>query len=79
MRQDRRHRVTAIAAPPDHGVNPMTKVAELHERWMREPEYREAYDRLGPAFEFSRCLIEARTRAKLTQAELDDQTGRIPR
>ena len=47
---------------PGYGVEPMTKVAELHEKWMREPEYREAYDRLGPAFEFSRCLIEARTR-----------------
>ena len=57
----------------------MSKAAELHERWNREPEYREAYERLGPAFEFSRCLIEARTRAKLTEAELDDQPGSIPR
>ena len=51
----------------------MSKAAELHEKWSREPEYREAYDRLGPAFEFSRCLIEARTRAKLTQAELAER------
>ena len=50
----------------------MTKAAELHEKWMQETEYREAYDRLGPAFEFSRCLIEARTRDELTEAELDD-------
>ena len=57
----------------------MTKVAELHEKWMQEPEYREAYDRLGPAFEFSRSLIEARTRAELTEAELDDQPGSITR
>ena len=57
----------------------MSKVAELHERWSREPEYREAYDRLGPAFEFSRCLIAARARAKLTEAEPDDQPGSIPR
>ena len=57
----------------------MSKAAELHEKWSREREYREAYDRLGPAFEFSRCLIEARTRAKRTEAELDDQPGSIPR
>ena len=60
----------------------MTKVAELHERWSEEPEYREAYDRLGPAFELSRRLIELRTRANrpsLTDAEVDDQPGRIPR
>ena len=57
----------------------MTNFAELHERWVRELEYREAYDRLGPEFEFSRCLIEARTRAKLADAEVDDRPGRIPR
>ena len=57
----------------------MTKVAELHEKWSEEPEYREAYDRLGPEFEFYRCLIEARTRAKLADAEPDDRLGRIPR
>ena len=57
----------------------MTKVAELHEKWMREQQYREAYDRLGPAFEFYRYLIEAHTRTKLTQSELDDRSGRIPR
>ena len=57
----------------------MTNVAELHEKWMREPEYREAYDRLGPEFAFYRCLIEARTRAKLADAEVDDRPGRIPR
>ena len=51
----------------------MTKVAELHEKWSQEPDYREAYDRLGPAFDLSRCLIEARTRAKLTQAELAER------
>ena len=51
----------------------MSKAAELHEKWSREPDYREAYDRLGPEFELSRCLIEARTGAKLTQAELAER------
>ena len=48
----------------------MSKVADLHKKWSEDPEYRKAYDRLGPIFEISRSLIEARTRAKLTQAEL---------
>ena len=48
----------------------MSKVADLHKKWSEDPEYRKAYDRLGPEFELSRSLIEARTRAKLTQAEL---------
>ena len=48
----------------------MSKVAELHKKWSEGPEYRNAYDRLGPEFEISKSLVEARTRAKLTQAEL---------
>lgn len=49
----------------------MSKVADLHEKWSRDADYRQAYDQLGPEFELSRCLIEARTRAQLTQSELD--------
>lgn len=48
----------------------MSKVAQLHMKWREDSEYGKAYDRLGPEFEISRSLIEARTRAKLTQAEL---------
>ena len=48
----------------------MSKVTDLHKKWSEDPKYRNAYDRLGPEFEISRSLIEARTRAKLTQAEL---------
>ena len=51
----------------------MSKVADLHKKWSEDPEYRKAYDRLGPEFELSRSLIEARTRAKLTQAELAER------
>ena len=48
----------------------MSKVADLHKKWNRDSDYREAYEQLGPEFELSRCVIEARTRARLTQAEL---------
>ena len=48
----------------------MSKLAELRKKWSEDPEYRNAYDQLGPEFEISRSLIEARRRAKLTQAEL---------
>lgn len=37
----------------------MTRVRDLHERWCRDPEYRAAYDALGPEFELARLLIEA--------------------
>ena len=51
----------------------MSKVADLHEEWSRDPDYHEAYGRLGPEFDLSRSLIEARTRARLTQAELAER------
>ena len=51
----------------------MTKLAELHKAWSEEPEYRAEYERLGPKFALARSLIEARTRARLTQPELAER------
>ena len=48
----------------------MSTLDELHDRWSRDADYREAYERLGPEFELVRALVEARTRAGITQAEL---------
>jgi len=48
----------------------MGKVSELHKKWSRGPEYRSAYDELGPEFEIARLLIGSRTQAGLTQAQL---------
>ncbi len=56
----------------------MTRVADLHEKWSRDPAYREAYDRLGPAFEMARALTEARSRAGLTQSELAERMETTP-
>ncbi len=46
------------------------KVSELHKKWSKDPEYRSAYEELRPEFEVARLLIEARTQAGLTQAQL---------
>ena len=51
----------------------MSKIADLHKEWSQDPEYREAYDRLGADFEITRALIEARTGAGFTQAELAER------
>ena len=48
----------------------MSTLDELHDRWSRNAVYLEAYERLGPEFELARALVEARTRAGITQAEL---------
>ena len=51
----------------------MSKASDLHKEWNKDPEYRAAYDRLGPEFDLARLLIEVRTRAELTQAELAER------
>ncbi len=48
----------------------MSKVRDLHEKWMDDPAYRAEYEELEPEFALARALIEARTRAGLTQAQL---------
>jgi transcriptional regulator with XRE-family HTH domain len=48
----------------------MTKVKELHRRWSKGADYREAYDALGEEFNLARALIEARAAAGLSQSEL---------
>jgi len=43
---------------------------ELHAKWMKQPKYRKAYDDLEEEFRLASAMIEARTRAGLTQEEL---------
>ncbi len=51
----------------------MSDVRALHKKWLRDPAYREAYDELAPEFRLARALIEARTNAGLTQAQLAER------
>jgi ribosome-binding protein aMBF1 (putative translation factor) len=51
----------------------MTRLGDLHRRWLKDPEYRGEFERLGPEFELARALIEARARAGLTQAQLAER------
>ena len=48
----------------------MTKLKDLHRRWSKDGKYKAAYDALDDEFQLARVLIEARTRAGLSQAEL---------
>ena len=48
----------------------MTKIADLHRRWSKQPDYKNAYDALGEEFDLARTLIEARTAAGLSQSQL---------
>ena len=50
--------------------SPMTKVNTLHRKWMKNKDYRQAYDELAPEFVLARTVIKARVTAGLTQEQL---------
>lgn len=48
----------------------MTKISDLHEQWITDPEYRREYDALEEEFSIAQAVTAARAHAGLTQAEL---------
>jgi transcriptional regulator with XRE-family HTH domain len=48
----------------------MTKVNDLHRKWMKNNEYRKAFEELAPEFALARAVIDARVTAGLTQEQL---------
>ena len=51
----------------------MTQVRDFHEQWMQDPGYRDAYAQLEPEFALAHAMIEARTKAGLTQEQLAER------
>ena len=47
-----------------------TSLDDLHQRWLDDPEYKDAYDALEEEWSLATALIEARTRAGLSQEEV---------
>ena len=48
----------------------MTKVGDLHKIWVKDRAYKFAYEALADEFDLARAMIDARTRAGLSQAQL---------
>lgn len=48
---------------------------ELEKEWMKDPEFRRAYEELEPEFQIARALIDARVKKKMTQAEIAKKAG----
>lgn len=44
-------------------------------RWMRDPAFREAYERVGPDMDLAFTIAEARIRAGLSQKQLAERVG----
>ena len=48
----------------------MTKISELQRQWSKDADYKGAYEARAEEFDPARALIEARTSAGLSQAQL---------
>ena len=46
------------------------RVDDLHKNWLKDQKYRNEYEALGEEFSLVAALIEARTRAGLTQEQV---------
>jgi len=53
----------------------MSRVHDLYVEWMKDPEYREAYDALDEGFALASALIRARADAGLTNEQLAERMG----
>jgi predicted transcriptional regulator len=53
----------------------MTRIATFKKRWMRDPEFRKQYKKADEEYAVIEALIRARTKAKLSQAELAKRIG----
>jgi transcriptional regulator with XRE-family HTH domain len=51
----------------------MTRLSDLHKKWLKDPAYRKDYEALEEEFALASALIEARARAGLTQEELAER------
>lgn len=51
----------------------MTKVSELKKQWLKDPEFKAAYEGMADEFALASAVIEARAGAGLTQAELAER------
>jgi ribosome-binding protein aMBF1 (putative translation factor) len=47
-----------------------TRVDDLHKDWMKDPKYRREYQALEEEFSLTAAMIEARSRAGMTQEQL---------
>jgi len=49
--------------------------AEYKKQKLQDPEFKKAYDDLGPEYEIIRAMIDARSELQLSQQQLSERTG----
>jgi transcriptional regulator with XRE-family HTH domain len=51
----------------------MTKIKDLHKKWLKDSAYRAEYDALEEEFALADAMLKARERAGLTQEQLAER------
>ena len=51
----------------------MTKIKDLHKKWLKNPEYKTAYNNMAEEFDIAAAIIAARSKAKFSQEELAER------
>ena len=51
----------------------MTSANDLHEKWMKNEEYRKAHENLAPEFSLARSVIKARVAAKPVSGSVEEE------
>ena len=51
----------------------MTNLSKLHQKWLKDPDYRRDYAEQETEFQLARTLIEARVAAGLTQTQVAER------
>lgn len=53
----------------------MTRIDEVHAKWLKNPKYQAEYDALEDEFALAAALIDARTKSALTQEQIAERMG----
>ncbi|WP_026988058.1 helix-turn-helix domain-containing protein [Fodinicurvata fenggangensis] len=51
----------------------MSKIDDLHEKWLGDSDYRDAWQALDSEYALAHAMIEARSRAELSQSQLAER------
>lgn len=56
-------------------IKDMTKFSDLHDKWMKDPKYKKAYDALEPEYAIIRAILKKRIESKMSQKDLAKKLG----
>jgi len=56
-------------------IKDITSYSDLRKKWMKDPDFKKAYDDLEPEFAIVRAMIKMRLKNKMSQKDLAKKLG----